>query len=162
MAVMNPYNYSKPRSHIKINNEVSKDEVSKSVLTSMPPKDALYQQKSTQYLESKIMAAKPEELTYMLYEGLIKFIKKAIIAVEGNTVEDVNSNAQRAQAIIDELRATLNKDVPMSASLDQLYEYMSYKLVEANISKDIAAFNDALEIAESFKETWREAFNIKA
>ena len=159
MAIMNPYNYSKPRSFIKVEIEV-KSEIGQ-IKPVLPSNENAYQ-KSSQYLENKINSAKPEELTLMLYEGLIKFIKKAVMGIENNNIEEVNYNAQRAQAIIDELRATLNKDVPLSESLDQLYEYMSFKLVEANVDKNVSAFNDALEIAESFKETWRVAFNLKA
>ncbi|OJV62460.1 MAG: flagellar export chaperone FliS [Clostridiales bacterium 38-18] len=114
-----------------------------------------------QYLESKIIAAKPEELTYMLYEGMVKFIKKALLFLESGNHEQVNYNTQRAQAIVDELRSTLNMDVPLSVSLDTLYEYLNYKLLLANVDKSESHFNEALEIAENFKDTWKEAFNIK-
>lgn len=155
MAVMNPYNYSKPRHFVKLENqEISKPEV-------VEMKRSAANDKMDQYLESKILAAKPEELTYMLYEGNVKFIKKALIALESKNYEQVNYNTQRAQAIVDELRNTLNMDIPLSQSLDSLYEYLNFKLVNANISKSESEFNDALEISESLKETWKEAFSIK-
>ena len=110
---------------------------------------------------SKIIAAKPEELTFMLYEGLVKFIKKAMLTLEVNNYEQVNYNTQRAQAIVDELRSTLNMDIPLSESLDALYEYLGFKLLNANVGKSEEQFNEALEIAENFKDTWKEAFNIK-
>jgi len=159
MAVMNPYNYAKPRNFIKVEKTVNQDKEVPEIRTSML-KGNQYD-KSAQYLENKIMAAKPEELTYMLYEGIVKFIKKAIIYLESANVQEVNYNAQRAQAIIDELRATLDKSIAMSESLESLYEYMSFKLVEANLEKDETKFNEVLEIAENFKETWREAFGLK-
>lgn len=155
MAVMNPYNYTKPRTFIKENSvispkadlqEVKRDQIS---------------DKMDQYLESKIIAAKPEELTYMLYEGMVKFIKKAMLTLETKNYEQVNYNTQRAQAIVDELRSTLNMDIPLSESLDALYEYLGFKLLNANIGKSEEQFIEALEIAENFKDTWKEAFNIK-
>lgn len=117
--------------------------------------------KMDQYLESKILAAKPEELTYMLYEGIVKFIKKANLSLESKNYEQVNYNTQRAQAIVDELRQTLNMDIPLSQSLESLYDYLNFKLMEANIHKSEKEFGDALEIAENFKDTWKEAFGIK-
>lgn len=117
--------------------------------------------KMDQYLESKILSAKPEELTFMLYEGMVKFIKKAMLHLETKNLEQVNYNTQRAQAIVDELRQTLNMDIPLSQSLDSLYDYLNFKLMEANIHKSEQEFNDALEIAENFKDTWKEAFGIK-
>ncbi|MDK2867139.1 MAG: flagellar secretion chaperone FliS [Clostridiales bacterium] len=157
MAIMNPYNYAKPRHFIRL----EKEEKEEKKPTPSAVHSTAAQDRSGQYIENKVMSAKPEELTYMLYEGLVKFIKTAVMYLEMKRMEDVNYNAQRAQAIIDELRSTLNKDIPISDSLDQLYEYMSFKLVEANVDKNELAFKEALEIAENFKETWRQAFDLK-
>lgn len=155
MAVMNPYNYSKPKNFVRV-------EPQKSLMTSVgDSKPNAIGDKMDQYLESKIIAAKPEELTFMLYEGLVKFIKKAMLTLEVNNYEQVNYNTQRAQAIVDELRSTLNMDIPLSESLDALYEYLGFKLLNANVGKSEEQFNEALEIAENFKDTWKEAFNIK-
>ena len=155
MAVMNPYNYSKPRNFMIL----EKQEATK-IETSEVKRNSI-NDKMDQYLESKILAAKPEELTYMLYEGIVKFIKKALLSVEAKNYEAVNYNTQRAQAIVDELRSTLNMDIPISQSLESLYEYLNFKLVSANIEKNEVLFNEALEIAENFKDTWKEAFSIK-
>ena len=155
MAVMNPYNYSKPKNFIRVEPQKSS---APSVGDSKPN---AFSDKMDQYLENKIIAAKPEELTYMLYEGIVKFVKKALISLESKNYEQVNYNTQRAQAIVDELRNTLNMDIPLSQSLDSLYEYMNFKLLNANIDKSESEFNDALEIAENFKDTWKEAFGLK-
>lgn len=155
MAVMNPYNYSKPRNFMILEKQESSKQEPIEV------KRNAVSDKMDQYLESKILAAKPEELTYMLYEGIVKFIKKALLAVESKNYEGVNYNTQRAQAIVDELRSTLNMDIPISQSLESLYEYLNFKLVSANIEKNEVLFNEALEIAENFKDTWKEAFSIK-
>lgn len=157
MAVINSYNYQKPKNFVKQPPlQIVADEPSNSVARVSKPNS-----KIDQYLESKIMSAKPEELTYMLYEGLVKFIKKSIMYLEEDNFQEVNYNAQRAQAIIDELRSTLNFEVPLSKNLDSLYEYISYKVMNANINKSENEFKEALELAEEFKDTWRQAFGIK-
>jgi flagellar protein FliS len=156
MAVMNPYNYAKPRNFIRVEPQSQKEVVAPAIANRSSVSD-----KMDQYLESRVLTAKPEELTFMLYEGLVKFIKKAMLSIESKNYEQINYNTQRAQAIVDELRSTLNMDIPLSVSLDSLYEYLSYKLVNANIDKSEETFSEALEIAENFKDTWKEAFNIK-
>ncbi len=155
MAVMNPYNYSKPKNFIK-------QEPLKSVREASESKGNGVSDKMDQYLETRVNSAKPEELTYMLYEGLVKFIKKSILALEGNNFAQVNYNAQRAQAIIDGLRSTLDMAIDMSAELDALYEYMTQELLLANIDKDKEKFEAVLTLAEDFRDTWKEAFAIKA
>lgn len=153
---MNPYNYAKPRNFIRVEPQSQKEVVAPAIANRSSVSD-----KMDQYLESRVLTAKPEELTFMLYEGLVKFIKKAMLSIESKNYEQINYNTQRAQAIVDELRSTLNMDIPLSVSLDSLYEYLSYKLVNANIDKSEETFSEALEIAENFKDTWKEAFNIK-
>lgn len=154
MAIMNPYNYSKPQNFVKT-------EPLKMVKQAPENKSNAISEKMDQYLESKINAAKPEELTFMLYEGLVKFVKKSILALESKNFEQVNYNAQRAQAILDGLRDTLNMDIDMSAGLDNLYEYMGHMLLIANVDKDANAFEDVLAMAEDFRDTWKTAFNIR-
>ncbi len=156
MTVMNPYNYGRPKNQIRMNIP----ETEKPAVKTATNQTNAYSKSSSQYIESKIMAAKPEELTYFLYEGLVKFIKLAMIQLDKQNYQEVNYNAQRAQAILDELRGTLNMEVEMSKSLDSLYEYMGFKLLKANVDKSEQFFKEALEIAESFKETWKQAFNI--
>lgn len=153
MAVMNPYNYTRPKSMINVNKS---------------PQNALYaarkaqaKDQSTQYLENKILSAKPEELTYMLYEGLVKFIKKAKLGLDNKNFDQVNTFSLRAEAIVDELRSTLNMEIEISKNLDSLYEYVGNAIFEANLEKSEDKFNEALEIAEGFKETWKEAFHLR-
>lgn len=153
MAIMNPYNYMKPKNFIR----VEADRSLKAVPTAKDRGNGV----TDSYLESRVLSAKPEELTFMLYEGMVKFIKKAGIALEGAQYERVNENIQRAQAIVDELRSTLNMDIPLSESLDALYEYLGYKLLTANLEKSASELQDALDIAEDFKTTWQEAFGIR-
>lgn len=155
MAILNPYNYSKPK------NQVVKP-VLESVQASNPKPNKNVNDKMDQYLETRILSAKPEELTYMLYEGLVKFIKKAILSLENKNLEKVNENAIKAQAIVTEFRSTLNMEVALSESLDSLYDYMERQLLEANLKKDVAIFEEMLSMAEDFRDTWKMAFNIKA
>lgn len=155
MAILNPYNYSKPK------NQVAKP-VLESVQASNTKANKTVNDKMDQYLESRVLSAKPEELTYMLYEGLVKFIKKAILSLENKNLEKVNENAIKAQAIVSEFRSTLNMEIELSESLDSLYEYMERQLLEANLKKDLAIFEEVLSMAEDFRDTWKMAFNIKA
>lgn len=154
MTVVNPYNYGKPKNH------VAKPALQTSANPNVKQNKAI-NDKMDQYLESKVLSAKPEELTYLLYDGLVKFVKKAMMSLENKSYEKVNEYSLKAQAIVSELRSTLNMDVEMSENLDKLYEYLERRLMEANIGKDIASFEEALTIAEEFRDTWRDAFNIK-
>ena len=50
------------------------------------------------YQQNSVTTASPGELTSMLYNGCLKFIGKAKIAMERNQIEERNSNIQKAVA----------------------------------------------------------------
>jgi len=153
MAVLNPYNYAKPKGAV-----VSKVRQTPQINNRIVNKQT--QNDSSQYLEQKVMTASPEELTLMLYEGAIKFIKQAIIFNNEGLIEKTSNAILRAQAIFSELRATLNTDYDVSVGMDQLYEYVLFRLVEANIGKDNSILDEVLEMSEDFRNTWKEAMAI--
>lgn len=153
MTMINPYNYSKPKRPVGMQPKKSNS------LSSATAKKANYA-KADNYLEQKVMSAKPEELTLMLYEGAVKFIKQAkIFNDQGNKSKSHELNL-RAQAIIEELRATLNLEIEVSKNFESLYVYINERLVEANISKDNKILDEALELIIEFRDTWKKAMNL--
>lgn len=114
----------------------------------------------SQYKQNSIMTASPEELTLKLYEGCMKFIKESIIFAEEKNIERSHNSNLRAQAIIDEFMATVDRKYEVGENLYSLYEYMNRRLMEANINKDIEILNEVYDMAKELKETWQEAMKI--
>jgi len=113
-----------------------------------------------QYRENSVFTSSPEELTLMLYNGLIKFIMKGRQAVEEKDIEEANRCIIRAQEIITEFRNTLDQKFDISKSLDLIYDYMYRRLLEANIKKDGAILDEVLGFAKQLRDTWSEAMKI--
>lgn len=113
-----------------------------------------------QYKENSVYTANPEELTYMLYNGLVKFIMKAQYAISKKDVEGANENILKSQAIIIELTATLDEKYEISASLSLLYDYMNRRLIEANIQKSSEILDEVLDFAKQLRDTWEQAMKI--
>lgn len=109
-----------------------------------------------QYNNSKILTASPGELTLMLYEGAIKFGNIAITAIEQNDVEKAHKNIIRVQKIIDEFRATLNFKYPVAEHFENVYRYLSRRLVEANITKDKEIMEEVVTHLRSMRDNWKE------
>lgn len=152
MAMLNPYNYKKPKMAIKAK---VKNEEKKSSKTIKKEKTS----KKDIYLEQKIMAASPEQLTFMLYDGLVRFLKQGKLFLNSGLkdYERVNNSLQRAQAIINELRSTLDMDIEISQNLDLLYDFMSRRTMEANIDKDSEILSEVIGLAEELRDTWKKA-----
>ena len=112
------------------------------------------------YQTNSITTALPQDLTLMLYEGLIKFAMMAKRNIEQGNIQDKNTYIQKAQAIITELQLTLNKSISLSTDLNNLYDYMQGRLIDANIKNDVAAIDEVIGFAEEFRETWKEAMKL--
>ena len=108
------------------------------------------------YQRNAILTATPPELTLMLYEGAIKFCNIGILAIEKNDYEKANTNIKKAQAIITELRVTLDRKYPVWEDFERVYDYIYRRLVEANIHKDIEIIEDALKYIREMRDTWKE------
>lgn len=108
------------------------------------------------YHRQKILTATPAELTLMLYDGAIKFLNIAIMAIEKNDVEKAHVNIQKTQRIIDEFRATLNFKYPVAKDFDVVYEYLQRRLVWANVKKDVEIIEECLGHIRGMRDTWKE------
>lgn len=113
-----------------------------------------------QYKQNSIYTASPEELTLMLYNGLIKFIMKAQFSISKSDIEGANGNILRSQAIVTELAATVDEKYEISTSLIALYDYMNRRLIEANIKKNSEILEEVLTYAKQFRDTWEQAMRI--
>lgn len=153
MAMQNMYNYKKPANYHQQIKDVKLEPVV--VIRPQAPKS-----NGDGYLEQKVMGAKPEELTLMLYDGILKFLRQSKLYMEQKDVEKTSNALIRAQDIIDELNITLNMDYEVSQNLRQLYVFMNTQLVEANLKKDQRIIDGVLELATEMRDTWKEAMGL--
>lgn len=109
-----------------------------------------------QYNRNKIMTASPAELTLLLYEGAIKFCNIAVIGLEQNDMEKVHTNIKKVEDIIVEFQSTLDHKYPVAEDFDKVYKYIYELLVQANIKKDKALLERALEELRGMRDTWKE------
>jgi len=112
------------------------------------------------YKQNSVTTASPGELTLMLYNGCLKFLGKAKLAIQEKNIQEKNNNLQRSQAIIAELMSTLNMDIDISKQMLPLYEYMNHRLVEANIQNDVAIIEEVEGLVTEFRDTWKEVIRI--
>ncbi|MCH4889282.1 flagellar export chaperone FliS [Acidaminobacter sp. JC074] len=116
--------------------------------------------KADPYLEQKIMAAKPEELTLMLYEGMVKFLKQGILYNDQKNIQKTHNSIMRAEAIINELNVTLDENYEISKNLSDIYMFMKSRLMDANLEKDSGIIREVLDLAVELRDTWKEAMQL--
>ncbi|MFD2369382.1 flagellar export chaperone FliS [Brevibacillus sp. GCM10020057] len=109
------------------------------------------------YKQNQFGTATPEELTLMLYEGAIVFIKRAKQAIQDNNSNQAHNLITRVQDILSELIITLDRKYPIAENMLLLYDYMNSRLIEANIKKDRAVLDEVEGFFQEFRETWKQA-----
>ncbi|MBG9940488.1 flagellar export chaperone FliS [Brevibacillus formosus] len=109
------------------------------------------------YQSNQVTTATPADLTLMLYNGALKFIKQAKVALEEKDVIKSHEASLKVQNILYELMSTLNSDYEISKEFAKLYEYMLQRTIEANMHKDVNILLEVEDLFIQFRDTWKEA-----
>ncbi|RNB92640.1 flagellar export chaperone FliS [Brevibacillus fluminis] len=112
------------------------------------------------YQLNQVNTATPAELTLMLYNGAIRFIKQTKMALQENDFTKAHQSNVRVQDIISELIITLDMSNPLSENFLPLYDYLNRRLIEANIKKDVSILDEVEDFLTQFRDTWREAMAL--
>lgn len=109
-----------------------------------------------QYANNKVMTASPAELTLMLYDGAIKFLNISLGAIEEKDIQKAHTNILKAEHIIDYLRQTLDMKYAVAQDFENIYSYLSQRLIEANLKKDPEIIQEVNGHLHSVRDTWKE------
>jgi len=108
-------------------------------------------------LRTDIESASPHRLILLLLDGGIEKIRAARLAMDRSAIADKGANISWAISIIDGLRASLNMEQggQLAGNLDNLYEYMSRTLVEANLHNDRARLDLVESLLQEIRAGWK-------
>lgn len=108
-------------------------------------------------IESGVTAADPHKLISMLYQGALLAIANAKNGILRHDIAAKGKAISHAILIIDSgLNASLNKEVggDLALNLSALYEYMSKRLLVANLNNDLAALDEVARLLNDLKGAW--------
>lgn len=109
------------------------------------------------YRDKELEMSSPYELVGKLYSAASLNLKKAVTYNNEKKYDRVNDCVLKAQNIILELNSALDMQYDISSNLRSLYNYMYRRLLEGNVKKDNAAFEEISDLLSQFHETWEEA-----
>lgn len=114
----------------------------------------------SQYANNRILTASPAELTLLLYEGAIKFVNIAIMAIENNDIEKSHTNIMKTQKIIEEFQLSLNFKYEIANDFNNVYNYLMQRLREANLTKDKEILEEVNQHLRVMRDTWKEVMKM--
>lgn len=106
------------------------------------------------YKQQEVLTASPIELIIMLYDGCMKQLKLARIAIQDREIENANKSLQKASRIIVELVNSLDFHYPIAKDLLNLYEFMLGEIRTCNVTKETGPIEGVLELLGSLRESW--------
>ncbi|MGJ0517103.1 MAG: flagellar export chaperone FliS [Methylomicrobium sp.] len=108
------------------------------------------------HVQSSVMDATPHRLIQMLMEGALERIALAKGNILRREIAQKGENIGKAITIVGGLQSSLNTEVggELTESLSNLYDYMSRRLVMANIQSDEAILDEVADLILEIKAGW--------
>lgn len=110
-------------------------------------------------IETSVQAADPYKLVLLLFEGARDAIMIARSAMEENQIQARGTAISKAIDIITNgLKASLDLEQggPLAEQLAGLYEYMTVRLLHANLKNDKSILEEVQMLLEEIHSAWRQ------
>jgi flagellar protein FliS len=108
--------------------------------------------------EGSVEDANPHRLIAMLFDGALSRIALAAAHMRRGEIEAKGAAITRALEIVGALRASLDMDVAggLPERLDALYDYVSRRLLHANIENDAKVLDEVGGLLRVIADAWAE------
>ena len=109
------------------------------------------------YRQTNVVTADPRKLVVMCYEDAVKHLKTALTAYESNDYEAKARSLAKVHDIVAFLIQSLDftRGGDIARALDSLYNYILRRLMDGDLKRDKAAFDEVIHIFEELLSSWR-------
>ncbi len=109
------------------------------------------------YQTTQVKTASTGELVVLLYDGAVRFLTRAQVAVVDGRLESASADIVRGQDIILELVTGLDLDQggQLATNLRDLYLFMYQTLLQANLKKDVDQIAMVVRLLDRVRVAWR-------
>ncbi|MBF0118058.1 MAG: flagellar export chaperone FliS [Desulfobacterales bacterium] len=110
------------------------------------------------YATSQISTEDPKELVLLLYNGAIRFLEQAKLAIIQSNVRKRGENLARVINIIGELNASLNVEAggETASFLRGLYMNMLVELPKVNLDNNVEVIERTIRYLRELKRLWED------
>jgi len=110
-------------------------------------------------VESAVMSATQQQLVMMLFDGALSALIRARLFMQDGNIEGKGSSISKAINIIEAgLKEGLleNSGDELADNLLDLYNYMTRRLLHANLHNDVAAVEEVEGLLRNIADAWKE------
>ncbi|WP_337010455.1 flagellar export chaperone FliS [Pantoea sp. AS142] len=110
-------------------------------------------------VESAVMSASQQQLVVMLFDGALSALIRARLFMQDGNIEGKGSSISKAINIIEaglKEGLTENRGDELADNLLGLYNYMTRRLLQANLHNDVAAVEEVEGLLRNIADAWKE------
>ena len=109
-----------------------------------------------QYQNARVDTISPVQLVVALYDGALRFLRTAALAIDDNDVAAKGVALNKAHAIITELMVTLDHEQApeLCAQLEALYSFVLDRIAKANADRNIEMIDEAVRALLPLRDAW--------
>ncbi len=110
-----------------------------------------------QYQSTQIQTASTGDLILLLYDGALRFLGRAELAIDDRRLDQASTDIGKAQDVVLELLSGLDfeRGGELASHLRELYLFMYNSLIEANLKKDVDKIRTVIRLLDRVREAWR-------
>ena len=116
-------------------------------------------------VETKVSTASPHQLIVMLYDGALLAINTAAVSMDAGDIPNKGKSISQAINIIaNGLKASLDMEAggEIAERLASLYDYMSQRLLHANLQNSRPALDEVSGLPNELREAWLQIADAAA
>ncbi len=110
-----------------------------------------------QYKEQSVMTMTRGELLVLLYDELIKRLKRADLAVKAEQFDVFDQSVTRCQEIVRYLNDTLDHSYPISQELTRHYEFFSFELSKLKAGRRVEIVAELIPLVSELRDAFIQA-----
>jgi flagellar secretion chaperone FliS len=110
-------------------------------------------------VDTGVAGGDPHDLVLMLYDGAISAARQALGHMQAGRIAEKAAALSKATRIVDEgLKISLDKTAggQLAQRLSDLYEYMTMRLLQANLRNDVSGLTEVLALLEDLRGAWAQ------
>ena len=119
-----------------------------------------YERGLQQYKVQSVNTMTAGEMLTLLYDELIKRLRKAAILLEHKNYELFEKEAQRCEEIVLYFRNSLNRKYGISVELDRLYEFFQYQIIRLKAGRNKQIIEELIPLVTDLRDTFQEASTL--
>ena len=113
-----------------------------------------------QYKEQSINTMTKGEQLVLLFDEVVKNLKKSEIAIETNNYELLDVSIQKATDIVRYLISILDRSIPISNELYRMYDFFLYEFNRIKAGRNAEVIEEVKELVIEMRDAFREADKI--